>query len=80
MKLFLYQKDVYTSLNEVYGLPNWLVLTIFVLVTILIGLILGILLIICIDYVCWPRKYEPPKDIKDVRTLFRYLFEKFIYF
>jgi len=65
-KVTLYFKDLYSHLTEKYGLPAWSVLTIFVVVTILLGLFLGVLLILLIDCVCPPRKYseEEKKEIE----------------
>lgn len=51
-------------MTETYGYPVWVVLTIFVAVTISLGLILGVLFIILIDYICPPKKpsYDEIKD------------------
>lgn len=57
-RLTLKFKDLYTHLNESYGLPTWAVLTIFVVITIMIGLALGIALIVCIDCI-FPPKRDP---------------------
>jgi hypothetical protein len=55
-------------LIETHGLPAWSVLTIFVVATILLGLMLGILLILFIDCVCPPKKYE--EVIKEIAVNF----------
>jgi len=55
-KLTIYFKDIYTKLTEHYGYPVWAVLTLFVIVTIFLGLLLGILFIIMIDCVCPPKR------------------------
>jgi len=55
-------------LIETHGLPAWSVLTIFVVATILLGLMLGILLILFIDCVCPPKKYE--EVIKEISVNF----------
>jgi len=60
-KATLYFKDLYTHLNEVYGLPTWAVLGLFVIITIAIGLGLGIALIVCIDCI-FPPKHQNPAD------------------
>jgi hypothetical protein len=65
-KVTVYFKETYTLLNEKYELPNWAVLSIFIFATVFLGLILGVLLIICIDFVCQPRRQEVPKDFKNV--------------
>lgn len=66
LKTTIYFKDFYTFLTETYGLPNYLVMGIFVLVTILLGLLLGIFFILCIDFVCAPRKTKKEfQDSKD---------------
>lgn len=57
-KATLYFKDLYTHLNEAYGLPTWAVLTIFVAFTIMVGLSMGIGLIVCIDCIFPPKKYS----------------------
>lgn len=56
-RLTLKFKDLYTHLNESYGLPTWAVLTIFVAITIMVGLALGIALIVCIDCIFPPKRY-----------------------
>lgn len=62
-KATLYFKDLYTHLNESYGLPTWAVLTIFVGITILIGITLGIMLIVCIDCLFPPKRYRVSENI-----------------
>lgn len=64
-KITLYFKDVYSHLTDKYGLPAWSVLTIFVIVTILLGLLLGVLLILLIDCVCPPKRYTND-EIKEI--------------
>lgn len=58
-KATLYFKDLYTHLNESYGLPTWVVLGLFVVITIALGLLMGIGLIICIDFIFPPKKCAP---------------------
>lgn len=60
-KATLYFKDLYTHLNEAYGLPTWAVLGIFVLITIGLGLGLGIALIVSIDCI-FPPKHQNSDD------------------
>ena len=60
-KLTLYFKDLYTKLTETYGYPIWAVLTLFVVVTITFGLLLGVLFIILIDFFCPPKKASNQK-------------------
>lgn len=67
LKTTIYFKDFYTYLTETYGLPNYVVMGIFVLITILLGLLLGIFFIVCIDFVCAPRKTK--KEFKDTRDV-----------
>lgn len=62
-KATLYFKDLYTHLNESYGLPTWAVLTIFVGLTIFIGITLGIVLIICIDCLFPPKRYTVSESV-----------------
>lgn len=57
-KLTIYFKDIYTNLTEKQQFPVWLVLTMFVVATILLGLFLGIVLVLIIDCVCPPKKYS----------------------
>ncbi|RNA18761.1 thioredoxin-related transmembrane 1 isoform X2 [Brachionus plicatilis] len=64
-KLTIYFKDIYTTLTETYGYPVWVVLTIFVVVTISLGLILGVLFIILIDFIC-PPKRASDEEIKEI--------------
>lgn len=65
-KLTIYFKNVYTELTEKQGFPVWAVLALFVVVTIALGLVMGILLIIFIDCICPPKKYakEYHQDMK----------------
>jgi hypothetical protein len=43
-------------LTETYGYPVWAVLTLFVIITISLGLLLGVLLIVLLDCFCAPKK------------------------
>lgn len=72
-KATLYFKDLYTYLTESYGLPVWAVLGLFVVITILIGLSLGVALIVFIDCIFPPKKYtseELNEHIKQVKYIF----------
>ena len=60
-------KNVYTELTEKQGFPVWAVLALFVVVTIALGLVMGILLIIFIDCICPPKKYS--KDYQDFKQV-----------
>jgi len=64
-KLTIYFKDIYTKLTEHYGYPVWAVLTLFVIITIFLGLLLGVLFIIMIDCVC-PPKRPSSEDLKEL--------------
>jgi phage shock protein PspC (stress-responsive transcriptional regulator) len=70
-KLTLYFKDVYTQLTETYGYPIWAVLTLFVIVTILIGLLLGVVFIVIIDFACPPKKASKD-EIKETQVCSRF--------
>jgi hypothetical protein len=70
-KVTVYFKEMYTLMHEKYDLPNWAVLSIFIFITVLLGLFLGVLLIVCIDFVCIPRRQEAPKDFKNVNCTFK---------
>jgi hypothetical protein len=62
--LTIYFKDIYTQLTEKNGYPMWAVLTLFVVLTIVVGLLLGIFFIILIDCIC-PPKRSSIDDMKD---------------
>lgn len=64
-KLTIYFKDIYTDLTEVKGYPMWAVLTLFVVITISLGLLLGIVFILIIDLLCPPKRpaIEEHKEI-----------------
>lgn len=66
-KLTIYFKDIYTLLTETYGYPVWAVLTLFVVITISLGLLLGVFFIILIDFICPPKRpsVEEIKGIND---------------
>lgn len=55
-KLTLYFKDIYTQLTETYGYPMWAVLTLFVVITIALGLLVGVVFILLLDCLCPPKK------------------------
>lgn len=62
-------------MTETYGYPVWMVLTIFVVVTISLGLILGVLFIILIDCICPPKKpsYDEIKETNVRKNLKDYI-------
>lgn len=66
-KITIYFKDVYTQLTEKYNYPIWAVLTLFVLITIALGLLLGIVFILIIDCICPPKRQniEEMKEISE---------------
>ncbi|GFN85678.1 thioredoxin-related transmembrane protein 1 [Plakobranchus ocellatus] len=57
-KAAMFIRGVYSTMTDVYGIPEWLCYVIFAILTILIGLLLGLLLVICCDNF-FPAKYIP---------------------
>ncbi|CAG5131315.1 unnamed protein product [Candidula unifasciata] len=57
-KAAMFFRGIYSTLTEVYGIPEWLCYVIFAVLTIVVGLILGLLLVLCCDSV-FPAKYIP---------------------
>lgn len=51
-KLTIYFKDFYTDLTENQGYPIWAVLTLFVVLTVTSGLIIGVIFVLIIDCCC----------------------------
>lgn len=70
-KLTLYFKDIYTLLTEKYGYPVWAVITLFVIVTVAVGLLVGLFFVLLIDCFCTTRKtpqnvFDNSKDDDDI--------------
>uniref|UniRef100_A0A0B7ALV5 Thioredoxin domain-containing protein n=1 Tax=Arion vulgaris TaxID=1028688 RepID=A0A0B7ALV5_9EUPU len=57
-KAAMFFRGVYSTLTEVYGIPEWLCYVIFAVLTIITGLLLGLLLVLCCDNF-FPAKYIP---------------------
>jgi len=57
-KAAMFIRGVYSSMTEDYGIPEWACYIIFAVLTIVTGLILGLLLVICCDNF-FPAKYIP---------------------
>ncbi|BFZ12209.1 hypothetical protein BsWGS_15248 [Bradybaena similaris] len=57
-KAAMFFRGIYSTLTEVYGIPEWLCYVIFAVLTIVIGLLLGLLLVLCCDSF-FPAKYIP---------------------
>lgn len=55
-KITIYFKDIYTLLTETYNYPIWAVLALFVVITIALGLLLGVVFILVIDCICPPKR------------------------
>lgn len=55
-------RDIYNMMTKDYGIPEWACYVIFAIATILLGLILGLLIVLCCDMML-PSKYVPnPKE------------------
>lgn len=55
-------RDIYNMMTKDYGIPEWACNVIFAIATILLGLILGLLIVLCCDMML-PSKYVPnPKE------------------
>ncbi|XP_048733740.1 thioredoxin-related transmembrane protein 1-like isoform X1 [Ostrea edulis] len=55
-------RDLYNTMTKDYGIPEWACYVIFAIATILLGLILGLLIVLCCDMML-PSKYVPhPKE------------------
>lgn len=55
-------RDIYNMMTKEYGIPEWACYVIFAIATILLGLILGLLIVLCCDMML-PSKYVPnPKE------------------
>ncbi|GFR85014.1 thioredoxin-related transmembrane protein 1 [Elysia marginata] len=57
-KAAMFIRGVYSTMTDVYGIPEWLCYVIFAVLTILVGLILGLMLVVCCDNF-FPAKYIP---------------------
>jgi len=58
-KLSMVLRSVHTTVTEDYQLPYWVSYVGFAVATILMGGILGLILVCCIDCVCPPRRDDP---------------------
>jgi len=79
-KVSMVLRNVHSLMTEQYELPSWSVYVMFATVTILVGALLGLLLVFCIDCVlpymmgsgmkqCDPTSYEEPKnEVNDSKT------------
>ncbi|KAH9509359.1 Thioredoxin- transmembrane protein 1 [Bulinus truncatus] len=54
----MFIRSVYNTMTDVYGIPEWLCYLIFAILTIITGLLLGLLLVLCCDNF-FPAKYIP---------------------
>lgn len=59
-KLSMVLRNVHTTITEEYQLPYWVSYVGFAVATILLGGILGLVLVCCIDCVCPPRRDHDP--------------------
>ncbi|XP_033736201.1 thioredoxin-related transmembrane protein 1-like [Pecten maximus] len=57
-------RALYNVMTSEYGIPEWACYVIFAVMTIGLGLILGLLIVCCCDMV-FPTKYLPPPPSKD---------------
>lgn len=58
-------RALYNVMTSEYGLPEWACYVIFAVMTIALGLILGLLIVCCCDMV-FPTKYLPPPPPQDM--------------
>ena len=65
----LFYQDIYTLLTEKYNYPIWAVLTLFVVITILLGLLLGIVFILIIDCIC-PPKHNTIEEMTKIPVIY----------
>ena len=54
-KLSMVLRNVHTILTEEYQLPYWISYVAFALATIILGGVLGLILVCCIDFIFPPR-------------------------
>jgi len=75
-KTAMFIRGIYNTMTDVYGIPEWACYVIFAILTIITGLLLGLLLVVCCDNF-FPAKYIPlppqqlvvkdlPKDDTDI--------------
>lgn len=57
-KAAMFIRGVYNTMTDIYGIPEWACFVIFGVLTIITGLLLGLLLVICCDSF-FPAKYIP---------------------
>merc|ERR1719334_2059596 len=63
-KLSMVLRNVHTTMTEDYQLPYWVSYVAFAVATILLGGILGLFLVCCIDCVYPPRREEPDLGVR----------------
>jgi len=64
-KLSMVLRNVHSTLTEDYQLPYWVSYVAFAVATVLLGGILGLILVCCIDCIYPPRREEMPRREKD---------------
>merc|ERR1712050_193131 len=64
-KLSMVLRNVHTTLTEDYQMHYWVSYVAFAVATILLGGILGLLLVCCIDCVFPPRREDHPHPVRD---------------
>ncbi|XP_025104249.1 thioredoxin-related transmembrane protein 1-like [Pomacea canaliculata] len=64
-RLALYIRGFYTTMTTVYGIPEWGCYIILAIATIITGLMLGLMFVLCCDWL-FPPKYSPRKTIPKV--------------
>ena len=57
------RQNVHTSLTEEYGVPVWGSYLLFILGTVIIGALLGLIFVCCIDICCAQKSGELPPEI-----------------
>ncbi|XP_043228820.1 thioredoxin-related transmembrane protein 1-like [Amphibalanus amphitrite] len=62
-RLSMVLRNVHTSLTEEYGVPVWGSYLLFILATVIIGALLGLLFVCCIDVCCAQKSGELPPEI-----------------
>ena len=54
---------MHTSLTEEYGVPVWGSYLLFILGTVIIGALLGLIFVCCIDFCCAQKSGDLPPEI-----------------
>jgi len=62
-RLSMVLRNIHTSLTEEYGVPVWGSYLLFILATVVIGALLGLLFVCCIDLCCAQKSGELPPEI-----------------